>query len=175
MQWPFSKEHLGVSLSINICPPDASDKLSPKGEEVGKGRKSFCPHLPSRIKNATGFKKKKKKKKVFIYLFFQSKQAMFPSPFPLPDSPEAARREAIDYLAHKMDFVMFGVNVQHWKRLWLERYMFTSWMWSIKYVALMVSTQQPPLHSSWSQSQHFRHNSRGTRISVLESCSWDKL
>lgn len=52
-QWPFSKEHLRVSLSINICPPDASDKLSPKGEKVGKGRKWFCPHLPSRIKNAT--------------------------------------------------------------------------------------------------------------------------
>lgn len=42
---------------------------------------------------------------------------MFPSPCPLPDSPEAARREAIDYLAHKMDFVMFRVNIQHGKRL----------------------------------------------------------
>lgn len=38
---------------------------------------------------------------------FHSKHTHFPSPCPLPDSPEAARREAIDYLAHKIYFVMF--------------------------------------------------------------------
>ncbi len=53
----------------------------------------------------------------FVLFFSQSKHAMFPSLCPLPDSPEAARREAIDYLAHKMDFVMFRVNIQHGKRL----------------------------------------------------------
>lgn len=72
-----------------------------RGEKVGKGGKWFCPYLPSRLKNATD---------CFLF-FFQSKHAMFPSLCPLPDSPEAARRETIDYLAHKMDFVMFRVNI----------------------------------------------------------------
>lgn len=100
-QWPFAKAHLGVSLSINICPPDTGDKLSPEGEKLGKGREWFCPHLPLSIyiykKNAR--------------LFFQRKHALFPSSCPLPDSPWSARRDAIDYLAHKMDSVMFRVNV----------------------------------------------------------------
>lgn len=86
-----------MSLSINICPPDTSDKLSPKGEKklVKEENGSVLACLQG-SKNATD-----------SFFPFHSKHTHFPSPCPLPDSPEAARREAIDYLAHKIYFVMF--------------------------------------------------------------------
>lgn len=101
-RWPFSKEHLAVSLSINIL--SFSRQLSPEGgrsqqreEEKKHNCVLSCPC---------------KDQKRFLLLCFSRK---WTSRLPLPVSPRAARREAIDYLAQKTDFVMFGANVSQWE------------------------------------------------------------
>lgn len=48
----------------------------------------------------------------------------------------------------------------------LKRTLFTSWVRYNKYGALMVSAPQPPFHSSWSQSQWYRNNSRKHMLCV---------
>lgn len=97
--WPFSKEHLAVSLSINIL--SFSRQLSPKGRKKSTEKKENCV-LTCPCKD----------QKCFLLLCFSRKRT---SRLPLPVSPRAARREAIDYLAQKTDFVMFGADVSHWE------------------------------------------------------------
>lgn len=99
---PFLKEHLGVSLSINICPFDAGDKLSPMGGEKLKKIALFALS-PSRIRHS------------FFYnmcLFFLF---LFPISGVVRVTPGLLGRETIDSLPHEMDFVMFGTNIWHWR------------------------------------------------------------
>lgn len=60
-----------------------------------------CPNLPPRIEKCS----------VFFSFFFLEQTCNVSLSLSSPDSPRAARREVIDYLAHKMDFVMFGANI----------------------------------------------------------------
>lgn len=62
----------------------------PKEKKVGKKAKCFCPQL------APGLRKQSCRQ--FFFLFMVNIQC-FSLPFALPDSPEAARGEAIDCLA----------------------------------------------------------------------------
>lgn len=80
-----------LKVSPPICPVDTVDKLSSEREKVSKGRK--CPYLPLKMKTL---------------LFFSRRVSL---PLFQPDSSEAARRRTIDSLAHKMDFVIFKVNL----------------------------------------------------------------